>query len=49
MLSVERKYLEAAFESILDAHGSLDAYIETVLGISQDERDAIRARLIEKV
>jgi protein tyrosine/serine phosphatase len=47
VLRVERKYLEAAFDSIVKAHGSLDDYIEKLLCVDDAMRERIRSRLIE--
>jgi protein tyrosine/serine phosphatase len=44
---VEAQYLEAAFEAIVARHGSIDAYLGTVLGVDDDRRAAIEARLLE--
>lgn len=45
---VEPQYLAAAVEAIEAKHGSLDAYIRDVLGVTQAQASAIKRRLIAK-
>jgi len=45
-MAVEAGYLEAAFEAIEAAHGDVVAYLEEVLGVDADAREAIQARLL---
>lgn len=44
-LGVEADFLDAAFDEIEARHGSVEAYLETVLGVSPDLRDQISGRL----
>ena len=46
-LGVEAHYLENAFRSIHERHGSVDAYLERVLGVDDAARQAIHDRLFE--
>jgi protein-tyrosine phosphatase len=46
-LGVEAHYLETAFASIHDRHGSLDAYLERALGVDDKARQAIHDRILE--
>ena len=44
-MGVEPAYMEAAIRSLEDRSGSIDAYLETVLGVDTAMRDRIVARL----
>jgi protein tyrosine/serine phosphatase len=44
-LGVEPEFLHAAFAEISSRHGSLESYLESVLGVGPDLRDRIGARL----
>ena len=44
-LGVEPVYLETAFAGIRERHGSIDAYLEQVLGVDAALRDRIGERL----
>lgn len=46
-LGVEAHYLETAFAAIHDQHGSLDAYLEQVLGVDAARREAIAHRILD--
>jgi len=46
-LGVEAHYLDNAFRAIHQRHGSLDAYLERVLGVDDNARQAIHDRLLE--
>jgi protein tyrosine/serine phosphatase len=46
LLSVSADYLDASFASIIERHGSVDAYLRDVLDVSDAQRDAIRARML---
>jgi protein-tyrosine phosphatase len=46
-LGVEAHYLETAFAAIHDQHGSLDAYLERVLGVGDKARQAIHDRILD--
>jgi protein-tyrosine phosphatase len=45
-VSVHPEYLETAFAVIREAHGSLDGYLEDVLGVDADLRERLHARLL---
>ena len=46
-VGVSPVFLEAAYASIEDQSGSLDAYLAETLGIGAAERDVLRARLLD--
>ena len=45
-LGVEAEDLEAAIAAILERHGSMDNYLETVLGVDRSTRVALEAHLL---
>jgi protein-tyrosine phosphatase len=45
-MGVRRRYLETAFSTIESESGSLDAYLEDVLGVTEDMRADLKARLL---
>ena len=45
-LGVERQFLEAAIASMEEQSGSLDAYLETTLGVDATRREAVRKNLL---
>jgi protein tyrosine/serine phosphatase len=45
-LGVEASYLETAFAAIEARHGDVDAYLEEVLGVTPERREALAARLL---
>jgi protein-tyrosine phosphatase len=45
-VGVNPAYLEAAFQVIRDAHGSIDAYLEDALGVDAALRERLHARLL---
>ncbi len=45
--AARREYLEAAFDELHRSHGSLDAYIEDGLGLSESAREKMREHLLE--
>ncbi|MCI4646515.1 MAG: tyrosine-protein phosphatase [Hyphomonadaceae bacterium] len=45
-LGVRRRFLETAFDTIEKEAGSVDAYLEGTLGVTQEMRDAMKARLL---
>ncbi len=45
-VSVNAAYLEAAFEVIRQAHGSLDSYLSDALGVDAALRERLQARLL---
>ena len=47
ILGVERAYLEAGFDEILERHGSFDAFRRDALGVSDDELVAFRNMALE--
>ena len=47
ILTVRPEYLETALGAIRERHGSIDRYLEDVLGVTAERRQAIRARLLE--
>ena len=47
-MEVDPTYLDAAFTAIEDQSGSLDAYFETVLGVTRAGREAIALRLTDR-
>lgn len=46
-VGVRPVFLETAFTSMENASGSIDAYLETTLGVSEAERDLLRAKLLD--
>ena len=48
VMEVDPTYLDASFAAIEAQSGSVDAYFETVLGITRAARDAIALRLTDK-
>ena len=46
-VSVNPVYLQTAFDLIHKAHGSLDGYLEEVLGVDAALRERITARLLD--
>lgn len=46
-LGVEAHYLETAFAAVHERHGSLDAYMEKVLGVDDAARQAIHDRILD--
>lgn len=46
-LGVKAGYLQTAFEAIEARHGSVDAYLEEVLGVTPEQRALIADRLLE--
>ena len=46
LMCVEPDYLDTAFAAIVDAHGSIDAYLTDRLGVTPERRNAIEERLI---
>ncbi len=46
-MGVEARYLETAFSAIHDRHVTLDAYLEEVLGVDADRREAIAHRILD--
>jgi protein-tyrosine phosphatase len=46
ILAVDAGYLEAGFEAMAAAHGSLDGYLEQALGVDADLREKIRSRIL---
>ena len=46
-LGVEAHYLETAFAAIHQKHGSLDAYLQDVLGVDDARREAIAHKILD--
>lgn len=46
-MGVEAHYLDTAFKVIHERHGTLDAYLEQVLGVDPATRAAIEARILD--
>ncbi|MDP1630969.1 MAG: tyrosine-protein phosphatase [Caulobacter sp.] len=46
-LGVEARYLDTAFAAIHARHGTLDAYLEEILGVDADRREAIAHRILD--
>jgi protein-tyrosine phosphatase len=46
LLSVRPEYLTGARQAIVARHGSLDAYLDEVLGVNPERREAIRGKLL---
>ena len=46
MMRAEPAYLEAAFSTLRNRHGSIDGYLSDVLGVTEDMRAAIRRELV---
>jgi protein-tyrosine phosphatase len=49
LMASDPAYIEAAFGAIEQKYGSLDAYLESRLGVTAQMRAAMRARLLEEV
>jgi protein-tyrosine phosphatase len=47
LYGVEREFLEAAFKAMRDQYGSIDAYIESGLEMSFDDRERLKSILLE--
>lgn len=47
LLSVHPEFLDAAFEAVRGAHGSMDAYLGERIGLDSARRARLRARLVE--
>ncbi|MEZ5737497.1 MAG: tyrosine-protein phosphatase [Novosphingobium sp.] len=47
LMGVSPEYLDAAFAAMRDSHGSVDAYLEEVLGVDGAKRSGLREGLIE--
>jgi protein-tyrosine phosphatase len=45
-MGVEARYLAATFEVIKAEHGSLDGYLETVVGLDATTRERVRAHIL---
>jgi protein tyrosine/serine phosphatase len=48
VMAADAAYLEAAFEAIEAAHGSVDVYLEAEIGVRPAAREALRARLTDE-
>lgn len=47
LLASDPAYIEAAFDALDKKYGSVDAFIETKLGVTPEMKKAIRANLLE--
>lgn len=47
LMGVDARYLDAMREAVEAAHGSLDAFLEDVLGVTAERREALRLHLVE--
>lgn len=47
LLEAHPDYLNAALDGITEQYGSLDNYFESVLGVSKQDREQLRAQLLE--
>jgi protein-tyrosine phosphatase len=47
IMGVEPEYLESAFTTISEKHGSIEGYMRDVLGLDDDLRERLRAQLVE--
>lgn len=47
LMGVDARYLHAMREAVEAAHGSLDAFLEDVLGVTAKTREALRLHLVE--
>jgi protein tyrosine/serine phosphatase len=45
-VSVEPRFLQAAFDSATARYGSIDAYLADVLGVTAQVREALIERLV---
>lgn len=45
-MGVRRRYLETALSTVEKQSGSIDAYLEDVLGVTEEKRAALKARLL---
>ncbi len=46
LMSVHPAYLNAGFEAIIDRHGSLESYCTDMLGVTHEQRSAIKQALL---
>jgi protein-tyrosine phosphatase len=46
VVSVEPQFLQAAFDSVIAQHGSIDVYLADVLGVTAQVREALVERLV---
>ncbi|GAA4036373.1 tyrosine-protein phosphatase [Parerythrobacter jejuensis] len=47
VMGVDARYLHAARKALVDAHGSVDAFLHDVLGVDEEGRKALRLHLVE--
>jgi protein-tyrosine phosphatase len=47
LMGVEPEYLESAFATLAEKHGSIDGYLRDVLGADDALRERMRAQLAE--
>ena len=47
MIGVRESYIQASFDAVAEDWGDFDTYLEQGLGVTKEEREAIRANLLE--
>jgi protein-tyrosine phosphatase len=47
LFDARAEYLTAAFETIEDTWGGIDAYLERGLGVTPEQRERLRERLLD--
>jgi protein-tyrosine phosphatase len=47
LVAVEKAYLVAAFDAIVEQYGSVEGYLETVAGVGPAQREALKSVLLE--
>lgn len=45
--SADERFLQAAFDAVRERYGSLDEYLEVVLGVTPEKAEALRAKYLE--
>jgi protein tyrosine/serine phosphatase len=45
-MGVERAFIQASLDAVVEDHGSMDAYFENALGLGPERRAALRDRLL---
>jgi protein-tyrosine phosphatase len=48
LLEVRREYIEASFEAVREDWGDFEGYLEEGLGVTREQRDAIRRNLLDE-
>ncbi len=47
MMAARANYLNATFESIKSSYGSIDTYLETVMGLTKEKRNSLKEKFLE--